>query len=95
MIQPVSFKKLGGKIVLATHNKGKVREIADLMRPLGVEVVSAGELGLPEPVEDAPDFAGNARIKALASARAFTPRAGPRNQSLKAAGAILIWRCGM
>ena len=40
------------------------------MRPLGVDVVSAGELGLPEPVEDAPDFAGNARIKALASARA-------------------------
>ena len=63
-------KKLGAKIVLATHNKGKVREIADLMRPLGVDVVSAGELGLPEPVEDAPDFAGNARIKALASARA-------------------------
>jgi len=58
------------RLVLATHNSGKVREIADLMRPLGVEVVSAGELGLPEPVEDAPDFAGNARIKALASAKA-------------------------
>lgn len=58
------------KLVLATHNKGKVREIADLMRPLGVAVVSAGELGLPEPIENAPDFAGNARIKALASAKA-------------------------
>ena len=58
------------RLVLATHNKGKVREIGDLMRPLGVSVVSAGELGLPEPVEDAPDFAGNARIKALAAAKA-------------------------
>ena len=65
-----SLKPIGPKLVLATHNKGKVREIADLMRPLGIAVVSAGELGLPEPVEDAPDFAGNARIKALASARA-------------------------
>jgi XTP/dITP diphosphohydrolase len=58
----------GQKIVLASHNKGKLREIEDLLRPLGIEVVSAGELGLPEPEEDAPDFAGNARIKAVAAA---------------------------
>jgi len=61
-----TFKKL----VLATHNQGKVREIGDLMRPLGVEVISAGDLGLPEPIEDAPDFAGNAKIKALAASTA-------------------------
>ena len=60
----------GQRLVLASHNQGKLAEIADLVRPLGLEVVSAGELGLPEPAEDAPDFVGNARIKALAAARA-------------------------
>lgn len=60
----------GTRLVLASHNPGKVREIEDLLRPHGVEVVSAGALGLPEPPEDAPDFAGNARIKALAAAQA-------------------------
>ena len=60
----------GEKLVLASHNKGKLREIEALLRPLGVAVVSAGELGLPEPEENAPDFAGNARIKALAAASA-------------------------
>lgn len=60
----------GAKLVLASHNPGKLREIEDLLRPHGVAVVSAGALGLPEPVEDAPDFAGNARIKALAAAQA-------------------------
>lgn len=58
------------RLVLATHNAGKLREIAALLASLPVEVVSAGELGLPEPVEDAPDFWGNARIKALAAAEA-------------------------
>jgi len=60
----------GEKLVLASHNKGKLREIEALLGPLGIAVVSAGELGLPEPEETAPDFAGNARIKALASATA-------------------------
>jgi non-canonical purine NTP pyrophosphatase (RdgB/HAM1 family) len=58
----------GRKLVLASHNKGKLREIEALLSPLGIEVVSAGDLGLPEPEEDAPDFAGNARIKAVAAA---------------------------
>ena len=49
---------------------GKLAELEDLLRPHGVFVVSAGALGLPEPPEDAPDFVGNARIKALAAARA-------------------------
>ena len=60
----------GEKLVLASHNQGKLREIEALLRPHGINVVSAGALGLPEPVEDAPDFAGNARIKALAAATA-------------------------
>jgi non-canonical purine NTP pyrophosphatase (RdgB/HAM1 family) len=59
----------GGTLVLASHNAGKLREITDLLRPYGLTVVSAAELDLPEPVEDAPDFAGNARLKALAAAR--------------------------
>jgi XTP/dITP diphosphohydrolase len=60
----------GQKLVLASHNPGKLREIESLLRPHGVDVVSAGALGLPEPQETAPDFAGNARIKALAAATA-------------------------
>ena len=60
----------GDRLVLATHNPGKVRELAEMLRPHGIEVVSAGALGLPEPVEDAPDFVGNARLKALSAAQA-------------------------
>lgn len=60
----------GSRLVLASHNPGKLREIEALVRPHGIHVVSAGTLGLPEPVEDAPDFAGNARIKAKAAATA-------------------------
>jgi len=60
----------GGQLVLASHNPGKLAELADLLRPHGIAVISAGALGLPEPVEDAPDFFGNARIKALAATRA-------------------------
>ena len=52
----------GQTLVLASHNTGKLREIEALVRPLGIAVVSAGALGLAEPVEDAPDFAGNARF---------------------------------
>lgn len=59
----------GTELVIATHNPGKLREIAELLAPFGLRAVSAGELGLPEPAEPAPDFAGNARIKALAAAR--------------------------
>jgi XTP/dITP diphosphohydrolase len=60
----------GTRLVLASHNQGKLAELKDLLRPYEIEVVSAGELGLPEPEETAPDFAGNARIKALAAATA-------------------------
>ena len=57
------------KLIVASHNQGKVREIGDLMRPLGVETVSAAELNLPEPEETEDSFAGNARLKALSAAR--------------------------
>lgn len=58
------------RIVIATHNPGKIKEFLPLLAPLGLQPVSAGELGLPEPAETADNFAGNARIKALAAARA-------------------------
>jgi XTP/dITP diphosphohydrolase len=58
----------GSRLVIATHNPGKLAEISDLLAPHGVSAVSAGELGLPEPEETAPDFVGNARLKALAAA---------------------------
>lgn len=58
------------KIIVASHNQGKVREIRELLAPLGVETMSAAELGLPEPEETETSFAGNARLKALAAAKA-------------------------
>jgi len=56
------------KLVIASHNQGKVREIGELLAPFGVETISVAELGLPEPVEDGETFIANAEIKALASA---------------------------
>jgi XTP/dITP diphosphohydrolase len=57
-------------LLVATHNRGKLEEIADLLAPHGVTVVGAGELGLPEPEETETTFVGNARLKAHAAARA-------------------------
>lgn len=58
------------KIIVASHNQGKVREIRDLLAPYGLQTVSAGDLGLPEPEETEVTFAGNARLKAVAAATA-------------------------
>jgi XTP/dITP diphosphohydrolase len=58
------------KLVVASHNPGKVREIAELIAPHGIEAVSASALGLDEPEETEPTFAGNALIKAHAAAKA-------------------------
>jgi XTP/dITP diphosphohydrolase len=58
------------RLVLATHNQGKVREFGTLLGPLGIEVIASGTLGLAEPVEDGDSFAANARIKAHAAAAA-------------------------
>ena len=55
-------------LVIASHNAGKVAEIADLLAPLGIAVESAGDLGLPEPVEDGATFTENAVLKARAAA---------------------------
>ncbi|WP_374379928.1 RdgB/HAM1 family non-canonical purine NTP pyrophosphatase [Dongia sp.] len=60
----------GGKLVLASHNPGKLKEIAELLAPYQVEIVSAGALGLPEPEETETTFIGNARLKAVAAATA-------------------------
>ena len=62
-------KLLPGKLVIASHNAGKVREIRALLAPFGIEPVSAGELGLPEPEETGTTFAQNALLKAHASAQ--------------------------
>ena len=63
-------RKLEGRIVIATHNPGKLAEMRELLAPYGVEAVSAGELGLGEPEETGDTFQANARIKAIAAAQA-------------------------
>jgi len=63
-------RRLSGRVVLATHNPGKLKEMRELLAPYGVDVVSAGELNLPEPVESGTTFEANARIKAAAAAEA-------------------------
>ena len=60
----------GDRLVLATHNAGKLKEFRELFAPFGLEIVSAGELGLPEPEETGTTFAENARLKAHAAAQA-------------------------
>ena len=57
-------------VVIATHNPGKLREMRELLAPYGITTQSAGELGLPEPKETGTTFSENARIKAVAAARA-------------------------
>jgi XTP/dITP diphosphohydrolase len=60
----------GDKLVVATHNEGKLREIEDLVRPFGLAVTSAAALGLAEPAETGASFEANARLKAVAAAGA-------------------------
>jgi XTP/dITP diphosphohydrolase len=63
-------RKISGKLVIATHNPGKLAEMRELLAPHGVEAVPAGELGLEEPEETGKTFHANARIKAVAAAKA-------------------------
>jgi len=63
-------RQLRDKLVIATHNAGKLAEMRDLLAPYGIAVTSAGELGLPEPVENGRMYAENAAIKAHAAAKA-------------------------
>ncbi|MBL8893211.1 MAG: RdgB/HAM1 family non-canonical purine NTP pyrophosphatase [Rhizobiales bacterium] len=59
----------GAKLVVASHNRGKLNEIDDLLKPFGVETMMAGDLGLPEPEETETSFEGNARLKAEHAAK--------------------------
>src|SRR5437899_2610421 len=63
-------RQITGRLVIATHNSGKLKEMRDLLAPHGVEALSAGELGLAEPDETGTTFTENARIKATAAALA-------------------------
>lgn len=63
-------RRITGRLVIATHNSGKLREMRELLSAFGVEAVSAGELGLVEPEETGTSFAENARIKAQVAADA-------------------------
>lgn len=70
MARKFTLESGGGRLVLASHNPGKLTEIADLLAPYRVNVISAGSLGLPEPEETETTFIGNARLKAVAAATA-------------------------
>ena len=63
-------RRITGRLVIATHNPGKLAEMRDLLAVYGIEAVSAGELGLAEPDETGTTFRANARIKAEAAAKA-------------------------
>ena len=62
--------RAGDRLLLASHNKGKLVEFQELFAPFGLEIISAAELGLPEPEETGTTFAENARLKAHAAAQA-------------------------
>jgi len=63
-------RSITGRLVIATHNPGKLAEMRELLAPYGIDAISAGELDLPEPDEDGMSFRDNARIKAEAAAKA-------------------------
>src|SRR6202012_6305201 len=65
-----SHRRITGRLVIATHNSGKLAEMRELLAPYGIDATSAGELGLPEPEETGTTFRENARIKAEAAAKA-------------------------
>src|SRR6202043_3565096 len=69
-VPEAGHRRLSGRIVIATHNPGKLAEMRELLAPFGVEAVSAGELGLPVPAETGHMFCENAAIKAHAAAQA-------------------------
>ena len=68
MTREHNHRRIAGRLVIATHNPGKLRELRDLLAPFGIEATSAGELGLTEPAETGKSFRDNARIKAQAAA---------------------------
>lgn len=66
----MAHRQITGRLVIATHNPGKLVEMRDLLAIYGIDAISAGELGLPEPDETGTTFRANARIKAEAAAKA-------------------------
>ncbi|HKA79200.1 MAG TPA: RdgB/HAM1 family non-canonical purine NTP pyrophosphatase [Xanthobacteraceae bacterium] len=68
--RPAAHRRITGRLVIATHNPGKLVEMRELLMPYGIEAVSGGELGLSEPEETGTTFRENARIKASAAAAA-------------------------
>jgi inosine/xanthosine triphosphate pyrophosphatase family protein len=90
-------RRITGKLVIATHNPGKLAEMRELLAPHGVEAVSAGELALSEPDETGKTFGANAKIKALAAAKsaqlpAFADDSGLVVDALDGAPGILSAR---
>lgn len=69
-VEFIMHRRITGRLVIATHNPGKLAEMRELLAPHGVEAVSAGELNLPEPEETGDTFQANARIKATEAAKA-------------------------
>jgi XTP/dITP diphosphohydrolase len=65
-----AHRQITGRLVIATHNPGKLAEMRELLMPYGIDAVSAGEIGLTEPDESGTSFRENARIKATAAAKA-------------------------
>jgi XTP/dITP diphosphohydrolase len=65
-----AHRRIAGRLVIATHNPGKLAEMRELLAPYGIDATSAGELGLKEPDETGMSFRDNARIKAQAAAKA-------------------------
>jgi XTP/dITP diphosphohydrolase len=70
MMPMIQHRRITGKLVIATHNPGKLAEMRELLAPHGIDAISAGELGLDEPEESGDSFEANARIKAAAAAKA-------------------------
>jgi XTP/dITP diphosphohydrolase len=93
----IMHRQITGRLVIATHNPGKLAEMRELLAPQGVEAVSAGELGLAEPEETGGSFQANARIKAIAAANeaqlaAFADDSGLVVDALDGAPGILSAR---
>ena len=69
-MRETTHRRIAGRLVIATHNPGKLAEMRELLAPYGIEATSAGELGLREPDETGMTFRDNARIKAEAASKA-------------------------
>jgi len=95
----VNGRQIVGRLVVASHNPGKLWELQQLLAPYGVDAVSAGELGLAEPEETETTFLGNARLKAGAAAKAaqlpaFADDSGLCVDALDGAPGVLSARWG-